>query len=54
MTELQIGCYLTRDEARRLDAHANEHELSRPTLCALLVQRELNLKRLGELKGRYA
>ena len=54
MTELQIGCYLTRDEARRLDAHANEHELSRPKLCALLVQRELNLKRLGELKGRYA
>lgn len=54
MSKPQIGCNLTRDEGKKLKAHAEAHELSRPKLCALLVLRELNLKRLGELKGRYA
>jgi len=54
VTKLQIGCNLTPNEGKQLNAHAEAHELSRPRLCALLVLRELNLKRLGELKGRYA
>ncbi len=51
--ELQIGCYLTREEAVSLAAYATEHELSRPKLCGLLVLREALRQRLYHLKGRY-
>lgn len=51
--DAQVGCNLTRDEGRRLDEYAREHELSRPNLCGLLVVRELKLKRLNGLVGSF-
>lgn len=51
--DLQIGCYLTKAEANDLKSYAAEHQLSRPKLCILLVQRELRCRRLGELSERY-
>jgi hypothetical protein len=47
--EAQVGCNLTRAEGAELSAYAQAHELSRANLCALLVVRELHLRRIGEL-----
>lgn len=52
-TKPQIGCYLTNDEAKKLRAYAEAHELSVPSLCALIVLHELRCQRLNQLKSTY-
>lgn len=42
----QIGCYLTDEEAQQLDDYARSFDLTRPSLCVLLVQRELCMPRM--------
>ena len=48
----QIGCNLTKEEAEKLARYAAETQLSRPSLCVLLIQRELRRPRLVGLKVR--
>jgi hypothetical protein len=45
----QVGCYLTDQEANDLTNYAQSLELARPSVCILLVQRELRNRRLGSL-----
>ncbi len=51
--EAQVGCNLTRAEGAELNDYAEANELSRASLCALLVVKELHLKRVGELSKIY-
>lgn len=51
--KVQIGCYLTPEEAERLRAYAEAHELRVPSLCVLLVLHELRCRQLNRLKARY-
>jgi hypothetical protein len=51
--ELQIGCYLSRREARQLSDYARSVRLRRPSLCILLVQNELLCPRLELGVGKY-
>jgi hypothetical protein len=47
----QIGCNLTEEEAEELGRYAAEMELSRPSVCVLVIQRELRRPRLRRLKA---
>lgn len=51
--KVPLGCYLTSSEIARLRAYAEGFELSAPSLCRLIVQRELEARELGGLKLHY-
>lgn len=46
---MQIGCDMAENEAVELTEYAESLELTRPTLCALLIHRELRRPRLKRL-----
>ena len=48
---VQIGCYMTEEEADELSRYAASMELSRPAACALIIQRELRKPRLRRSKA---
>jgi len=50
----QIGCNLDRHTAGQLASYAKLCEVSRSKLLALLVLREVRVKRLGSLRSLYA
>jgi hypothetical protein len=54
MIDPQIGGNLTQDEARELGRYAKAFQMSRAGLAYILVLRELNVGRLGDLIGRPA
>ncbi len=43
---VQIGCYMYDAEAEELTTYASLLELTRPALCALIIQRELREPKL--------
>lgn len=48
----QIGCYMTDEEIGELDAYASSIEITRAAVCALVVQRELRVRRLHRNSSR--
>jgi hypothetical protein len=50
----QIGGYLQPDEHAKFKAYANEFGLSESALANLLLVREIRVRRLRDLKGKYS
>lgn len=46
----QIGCYMTGAEAELLDIYAASMGLTRPTMCALVIQYELRKPTLRRIR----
>ncbi len=49
----QIGCYMSSKDAASLSAYAKKVGVKRPLLALLLVLRELNCRRLADLRDQH-